>query len=335
MACYFKRHPWSGLAVGTVLLVVCMAASLLSGLSSIGLTDLYHALSDRSADMPAHIIVRTVRAPRTLIATGVGASLGVAGALMQALTGNPLASPGILGINAGGALFVVLALFLFKSSSLASYTWFAFAGAAAAGAVVYGIGSAGRSGMTPLKLTVAGAAMTALLASMTQGILVLNERTLDEIRFWLAGSVAARDTSLFLQVLPYMASGLLLAFVLGKAVTTLSLGDDVARGLGQRTGLTKLAVAVTIVLLAGSSVAVAGPIAFIGLAVPHIARGLAGPDYRWVLPYSALLGAVLLLAADIGSRIVIRPEEIPVGVMTALVGAPFFIYLARWGGKRA
>jgi iron complex transport system permease protein len=330
----FRRHLGSGLGLLLLVLALSLGASVKLGLTGVTLRDLYEAVV-APTESKVHVVIRIIRLPRALIAAGVGASLGVAGALMQALTRNPLASPSILGVNAGSALAVVCALFLLKGAALPTYAWFAWLGAAVAGVTVYALGSLGHGGATPLNLTVAGAAVSAFLSAVTQGILVLNQRTMDEVRFWMAGSVAGRDLALFLHVLPAMAVALGGSFVMGKAVTTLSLGEDVAQGLGQRTGLVKLAAAVLVVLLAGSAVAVAGPIAFVGLAVPHIGRALVGPDYRWILPYSAVLGAILLLWADIGARYILRPEEVPVGVMTALLGAPFFIYLARWGVKRA
>ena len=281
-----------------------------------------------------HLIIRTVRLPRSLIAILVGAAIAVAGTLMQGLTRNPLADPGILGINAGAAMAVVMTSFIFGTSSPIVYAWSAFMGAGVAAVTVYSLGSLGRGGLTPLNITIAGAALSAFLSSLTTGILILSQKTLDEIRFWLAGSVAGSDFTLFLQVLPYIAIGLVVAFAIGKPITTLSLGEDVARGLGQRTAWVKVAAAVSVVLLAGSSVAVAGPIGFIGLVVPHIVRFIVGFDYRWILPYSAVFGAILLLVADIGARLLIKPQEVPVGVMTALVGTPFFIYLARWKIKR-
>lgn len=264
----------------------------------------------------------------------VGAALAVAGALMQGLTRNPLADPAILGLEAGAALAVVVAIFLFGASSVAAYAGFAFLGAGVTAVVVYFLGSLGRGGLTPLNLTVAGAALTYLLDSLITGILILSQRTLDEIRFWLAGSLAGRDFTLFLQVLPYIVVGLVIAFALGRQITALNLGEDVAKGLGQRTTWVKTTTAVSVVLLAGSSVALAGPIGFIGLVVPHIVRFFIGVDYRWILPYAAVLGAILLLIADIGGRLLIAPQELPVGVMTAIVGAPFFIYLARSKVKR-
>lgn len=253
---------------------------------------------------------------------------------MQGITRNPMADPGILGINTGAALGVVGAVFLLKISSLTLYALFAFAGAALTASAVYTLGSLGRGGPTPLKITIAGAALTALLSSLTTGVLILNQRTLEEVRFWLAGSVAGRDLNLLLQVTPYLGIGLLVALALGRQITTLSLGDDVAQGLGQRTGWVKGLAALCVVLLAGSSIAVAGPIGFVGLVIPHAVRFFVGVDYRWILPYSALAGATFLVASDVAARLVLRPTEMPVGVMTALIGGPFFVYLVRWKVKR-
>lgn len=330
---WIRRSPLTGILLAMVLLLLCMALSILLGSRSISIPTIYQALSAYDGS-PDHAIIRTVRLPRALVAASVGASLAVAGAIMQALTRNPLAAPGIVGVNAGAAAAVVAALFAIPGGSLSLYAWFAFAGAALSAVTVYALGSLGRGGLTPLKLTVAGAALTALLSSFTQGILVLNERTLDEMRFWLAGSVAGREMTLFLQIAPFMAAGLLAALLLSGQITTLALGEDVARGLGQNTAWVKGAAGAIVVLLAGASVAVAGPIGFVGLAVPHLARSLAGTDYRWVLPLAALLGGVLLLLADVAARLVIPPEEVAVGVMTALIGAPFFIHLARRGVKQ-
>lgn len=322
-----------GLLVGCGVLFLCLLASIRFGAARIGTAEVIAAFTDYDGS-EEDLIIRTLRVPRALIAALVGASLGVAGAIMQGLTRNPLAEPGILGINAGAALAVVGAVFLLGVSSLTTYALFAFVGAGIAAVVVYGLGSLGRGGITPMKITVAGAALAALLSSLTTAILILDQRTFDEIRFWLAGSVAGRDLTLLLQVLPYISVGLILALGLSRQITTLTLGEDVARGLGQRTAWVKGLAAIAVVLLAGSSVAVAGPIWFVGLVIPHIARFFVGVDYRWIMPYSVLFGAILLISADIAARVVLRPQELPVGVMTALVGAPFFIYLARWRVKR-
>ncbi|MDB9376309.1 FecCD family ABC transporter permease, partial [Nodularia sphaerocarpa] len=245
------------------------------------------------------------------------------------ITRNPLADPGILGINAGASFAVVIAIFIFGTSAPSIYIWYAFAGAGITAISVYFLASLGRSGLTPLNLTIAGAAISALLASLITTILIVSQRTLEEIRFWLAGSLAGADTSLIGQVLPYICIGLILAFLLGRQITILSLGEDIAQGLGQQTLWIKIAAAISVFLLQGSAVAVAGGIGFIGLVVPHIVRFFVGVDYRWIIPYSALFGSILLLSSDIIARLVIRPQEIPVGIMTALVGAPFFIYLAK------
>lgn len=322
-----------GLPVSLGILLASMLVSVRFGAAQISTADVLAAFTNYGGSQD-DLIVRTLRVPRAIIAALVGACLAVAGAIMQGLTRNPLADPGILGINAGAAFAVVTAVFVFGASSLSTYAIFAFIGAGVAALVVYGLGSVGRGGMGPMRLAIAGAALAALLSSLTTAMLILSQQTLDEIRFWLAGSVAGRDLELLQQVLPYIVVGLIVAFALSRQITTLTLGDDVATGLGQRTGVTKILAALVVVLLAGSAVAVAGPVGFVGLVVPHAVRFFVGVDYRWILPYAAIAGAILLVGADIASRIVIRPQEIPVGVTTALVGAPFFIYLARWKVKR-
>jgi iron complex transport system permease protein len=322
-----------GLSLSLLIVLMLLVASLTLGAAKIPLSTIYGALTafDGSTD---HLIIYTIRLPRSLIAILVGAAMAVAGALMQGLTRNPLADPGILGINAGAALAVAIAVFLFGTSSPIIYAGCAFFGAAATAISVYFLASLGRGGLTPLNLTLVGAALTALFYSLMTSILIVSQRTLDEMRFWLAGSVADRDFSLFLQVLPYLTIGLAIAFALGRQITTISLGEDIARSLGQQTVWVKVLAAVSIVLLAGSAVAIAGPIGFVGLIIPHIVRFLVGVDYRWILPYCAVFGAILLLISDIGARLLLQPQELPVGVMTAIAGAPFFIYLARWKVKR-
>ncbi|PSB09506.1 iron ABC transporter permease [Pleurocapsa sp. CCALA 161] len=323
----------AGLILGISILGLSLIASITWGAADIVFNDIYQAFTafDGSTN---HLIIRTVRLPRSLIAMLVGASLAVAGAIMQGLTRNPLASPGILGVNAGAAFAVVVGTFISGSSSLTVYAWYAFAGAAISAITVYFLGSLGRGGLTPFNLTIAGAALTAFISSITSGILILSQRTLEEIRFWLAGSVAGRDLNLLLQVLPYICLGLVLAIALSRQITILSLGEDTAKSLGQSTALIKILAAISIILLAGASVAIAGPIGFVGLIVPHIVRLLVGVDYRWILPYSAILGAIMMLIADLCGRLVIQPSELPVGLVMPLIGAPFFIYLIRWKMKR-
>ncbi|MEH2311586.1 MAG: iron ABC transporter permease [Nostoc sp.] len=321
------------LCIGLLVVLLGILASISYGATDISIAKILTAFTNYD-DSTEHIIIRSMRLPRTLIASMVGASLAVAGALMQGLTKNPLAAPGILGINAGAALAVVTVVFGLGTSTPALITLVAFIGALIAALIVYSLGSLGQGGSTPLNLTIAGAALTALLSSITTGVLILSQRTLEEVRFWLAGSLAGRDFNLFLTVLPWMIVGLLTAFALSRQINVLSLGESVATGLGQQTGWIKLATALSVVILAGSAVALAGPIGFVGLVVPHLARGVMGVDYRWVLPGAAVFGADLLVWADLAARWLIRPQELPVGVMTALLGAPFLLYLVRWRVKR-
>lgn len=322
-----------GLGIGVLLLVGCVILSVTLGAADIDIETVWRSLTafDGSTE---HLIITTLRLPRSLIAATVGAALAVAGAITQGLTRNPLAAPDIVGINAGAALAVVGATFLLGTPSTNTQVWFAFLGGTLAAVVVYLLGSVGRSGMTPLKLILAGAALTYFLSSLTTGMLVLSQRTLDEVRFWLAGSVSGQDFATFSSVFPYLGLGLVLSFLISRSITMLTLGEDVAKGLGLRTGWIKAIATVAVILLAGSAVALTGPIGFVGLVVPHLVRSFAGVDYRWLLPYAALVGAILLLLADIAARLVIKPQELPVGIMTALIGAPFFIYLARRKVKR-
>ena len=320
-----------GLAAAMLLLAVAFIASIAFGTTPIKpSTTLESLLRYDSADNE-HVIIVTTRAPRAAYALAVGASLAVAGALMQALTRNPLASPGMFGINAGAVLAVVLALTLLPLTALSQLVWAAFAGAAAAALLVYWLASLAGGGLTPIRLVLAGSALSALFGALTQGVLALDESGLQNVLFWLAGSVAGKEMTMLQQVLPYMTVGGITALALSYPLTILGSGDDVAKGLGQRTGFVKMLTAAAVVLLAGSAVAAAGAIGFVGLVMPHFARYLAGTDYRWVVPYSAVLGAILLLLADLAARFPVQPGELPLGVVTGLIGMPFFIYIARSG----
>lgn len=319
-------------ALGLLALAAALAVSVALGTTQIPLGRTLSAFTAYDASRE-HVIVIDVRVPRALIAAVVGAALGVAGAVMQAVSRNPLAEPGILGISWGAALAAVGGQVVFGIGSTTGVVWSALLGAALAGALVVVLGSAGRAGLSPTRLVVAGAAISTLLWALLQGLLVLDQQSLEASRRWLAGSIVGRETDVLVQVLPYQVAGLAIALMLARPLTALSLGDSVARGLGQRVGLVKTGAAVAVVLLAGSAVAVAGPIVLVGLAVPHLARFVVGRDYRRVLPAAAVGGAVLVLAADIAARFVIHPEEIPVGVMTALIGGPFFLHVARRGAR--
>jgi iron complex transport system permease protein len=259
----------------------------------------------------------------------VGSALGLAGAVLQGATRNPLADPAILGINAGAALAVVLGVAVLGMTQLSTYVWLAFIGSGATMLVVYVVASLGREGATPVKLALAGAAITAVLHSVINAILLTSPRTLDEVRFWQVGSLSGRDIDIVLQVAPFLAIGMVLALGSARMLDGLSMGDDVARALGQRIGLSRGLAGLAAVILAGGATAAAGPIAFVGLTVPHVARAITGPGYRWILPYSMLMAPILLLGADVIGRVIAPPGEVQVGIVTAFLGAPFFIALVR------
>lgn len=323
-----------GLLIALAMLIVALAISIALGAADIDVGTVYAALFRYDETSLNHLVIRTVRLPRVLAGVVVGAGLAVAGAIMQGLTANPLASPGILGINAGASFAVVLGVFLSGSSSLIMYGLLAMVGAALAAVIVYGLGSLGRGGTTPLKLVLSGAIFTAFTSSFTTAILVLDQNTLDQIRFWTVGSLAGRDMELLAHTAPLIGAGLVGALLLGRQITTISLGEDVARGLGQNVTRVKALAALMVVLMAGGAVALAGPVGFVGLVVPHVVRAIVGADYRWIIPYSAIFGALLVTAADTVGRVALRPQELPLGVVLAVVGAPFFIYLARWKVRR-
>jgi len=319
----------AGVGLAAVALGLVVFASIAYGSKTIGLGTVVDAFVDHDPTNNDHLIIRSLRVPRTLIGLGVGAALGLAGAVMQGVTRNPLADPGIFGVEAGAALAVVVGIYVFGVGSLTGYVWFALAGAAVASVVVYGLGSLGRGGATPVKLALAGAAMAALLSSLTSAILLLDVTTLDQFRFWAVGSLAGRDGDVVAQVAPFLVVGTVLSLGSARGLNTLALGDDVARSLGQRVLLARATSALAVIVCSGAAVAAAGPIGFIGLTIPHVARAICGPDYRWILPWSVVLGPILLLSADIVGRIVARPGELQVGVVTAFIGAPFFIFLVR------
>ena len=275
------------------------------------------------------------RIPRTLLALLIGAALGLSGAVMQGVTRNPLADPGILGVTTGAALAVVTGIAFFGLTSPTSYIWVAIAGAAGAAVFVYAIGSLGRGGATPLKLALAGAASAAAFTSLVSAILLPRVDVMNAFRFWQIGGVGGASFGSISLVLPFLVVGALVCIGSARGLNSLALGDDVAAGLGERVAVTRLVAAVGAVLLCGAATAVAGPIAFVGLVVPHLCRLLIGIDHRWLLPFSMLVGAILLTAADVVGRVVARPAEIDVGIITALIGAPFFIYIVRRQKVRA
>ncbi|MFJ6216993.1 FecCD family ABC transporter permease [Streptomyces sp. NPDC092296] len=275
------------------------------------------------------VVVRQLRLPRTAVGLAVGAALGTAGAVMQGVTRNPIADPGILGVSQGAGAGVVFAISVLGVRSLAGYTWFGFLGALLGAVAVYALAGRGRGGATPVKLALAGAAVSAFIASLIGAVLTTDAATMDQFRFWQVGSLSGRTADVAWQLLPFLLVGLVLVFSVARGLDALALGEDVARGLGTRTGAVRAVAALGATVLTGSAVAAAGPIAFVGLAVPHAARALVGSDHRWVLTLSALLGPALLLLADTLGRLLLPPSEVPAGVMTALVGVPVLVVLVR------
>lgn len=318
-----------GLALLGAALFAIVLVSLATGARSIPVNLVWSSLTAYDPSSTEHRIIWDLRLPRTVVGVLVGAALGLAGAVLQGATRNPLADPSILGINSGAALFVVLGVSVFGITQLTAYVWLAFIGAGAAMLVVYAVASLGREGATPIKLALAGAAMTAVMQAVINAILLTSPRTLDEVRFWQVGSLAGRSMDIALQVAPFILVGIVLALATARLLDGLSMGDDVARSLGQRIGLSRGLAGLASVVLAGSAVAAAGPIAFVGLTVPHVARAITGPGYRWVLPYSMMMAPILLLGADVIGRIIAPPGEVQVGIVTAFIGAPFFIALVR------
>lgn len=319
----------AGLLVAAAVLVLIAGCSLALGAKSIPLGDVIDAIFAYDPTNNDHLVVRSLRLPRTLMGLGVASALAMAGAAMQGVTRNPLADTGIFGVNGGASLAVVLATSVFGVATLGAYVWSAFAGAAVASVVVYGLGSMGRGGATPIKLALAGAAMAALLQALTSGILLLDVTALEQYRFWAVGSLAGRDADIAWQVAPFLVVGYLLALASAPGLNTLALGDDVARSLGQRVHVARATSALAVVVCSGAAVAAAGPIGFVGLTIPHVARAICGPDYRWIMPWSMVLAPSLLLGADVVGRLIARPGELQVGIVTAFIGAPVFMMLVR------
>ncbi|MEV0489018.1 FecCD family ABC transporter permease [Streptomyces atratus] len=324
-----RRHRRAlATAAAVVALLVTVLLSLAVGARSIAPSAVLDALLHGGHSDAAEVI-RQMRVPRTLIGLMVGAALALAGTVLQGITRNPIADPGILGISQGASVGVVLAIAFAGIHTLTGYVWFAFAGAAIASVAVYAIASRGRGGATPVKLALGGAAINALLVSVTMAVLTTKASALDEFRFWQVGSIAGREAGVAQQIWPFLLVGTVLVLSVARGLDALALGEDMAKGLGQKVATVRVVGGIGATVLTGVGVAAAGPIAFIGLAVPHIARAIVGSDHRWVLPMAALIGPVMLLVADVVGRIVFPPSEVPAGVMTALIGVPFLVTPVR------
>ena len=316
-------------AVLSGLLFVAVLLSLAIGAKSIPAGTVVAAFTHFDSTNADHLVVRELRLPRTIVGLLVGVALGMSGAVMQAVTRNPLADPGILGVNAGASFAVVLGIFAFGVGSTLGLVWFAFAGAALASVIVYLLGSLGGPAASPVRLALSGAALSSLLFALTRAITLLDEATLDQFRFWAVGSLAGRDADVVRSIVWFVVVGAVLAAGLSRPLNAMGLGDDTAAALGVKVGIVRGLSGVAIVLLCGAAVAACGPIAFVGLVVPHAVRTLVGPDQRWLMVGSAIAGPLLLIGCDAIGRVVARPSEVQVGIMTAAIGGPALVLLVR------
>jgi len=315
------------LAASAVVLALVAVASLFVGSGDIPADVVWRSLISGGADTDA-ILVSAFRVPRTLLGLLVGASLGLAGALMQAITRNPLADPGILGVNAGAYFAVVAGISFFGAGAVSGYVWWSFGGAVVTTIVVYVVGSRGRAGATPVRLVLAGVAIGAVLGGLSLGMTLLNPEVFDRIRFWSVGSLQGRQIDVVAGILPLVIVGVGLALYLSRVLNVVALGDDLARSLGAHIQRTRVLGLLAITLLCGAATAAAGPVAFLGLMVPYVARALFGPDQRWIIPFTVTLAPLLFLGADMLGRVIVS-AELPVGIVTAFIGAPILILIIR------
>lgn len=315
-----------GLVVGVVVLLLVCVLSIMVGAKPVPLADVWHGLFQNTGT-GNDVIVHDVRVPRTLLGLLVGVALGLSGAVMQGLTRNPLAEPGLLGVNAGAAAAVVSAIAFLGITDVDAYVWFAFLGAAVVSVVVYVLG--GSRSSTPVRLALAGTAATAALYGYVNAVQLLDSAALDRLRFWTVGSLASADMDTVRRVAPFILVGIVLALLISRPLNAMEMGDDTARALGVSLNRTRVLAMVAVTLMCGAATAACGPIVFLGLMVPYLVRALTGPDMRWILPYAAVLSPALLLGSDVIGRLVARPSELQVGIVTALVGGPVFIHLVR------
>lgn len=325
------NHRTAGLCIAAAVLAVMCVASLAIGTQNVGLSTVWQAVTDYR-DIGDQWIVHDLRVPRTVLALLVGVALGLAGTLIQAVGRNPLADTEILGINSGAALFVVSAIAFLGVRGVTGYIWFAFAGALFAMVLVYLVGMTGRATVTPVRVLLAGVAIAAVLDGIGFAVRLWHPRAFDNMRFWDAGALDARALEVSAAIAPFIIVGVILCAVVGRSLNVTALGDDLARSMGGNVVRTQVLSLVAVTLLAGAATAGAGPIGFVGLMVPHAVRRFTGPDWRWILAYATVVAPALLLAADIVGRVVIRPAELPAGIVTAFIGAPVLIWLVRKRG---
>ncbi|WP_010272528.1 FecCD family ABC transporter permease [Paenibacillus senegalensis] len=316
------------LAGGLIALVLGMAVSVSFGAADISIPTVWQAVFQFNPDLTPHQIIQELRLPRVLGGAMVGASFAVAGAIMQGMTRNPMADSGLLGLNAGAGFVLAICFAFFPGLSYGQLIFYSFLGAGIGAGMVFGIGSLARGGLTPVRLVLAGAAVSALLVALSEGI-ALYFRIGQDLAFWYAGGAAGIKWPQIHAMLPWISGALLAAIIISRSITLLSLGQEIATGLGQRTGLVKAAATTIVLVLAGSAVAVVGSVGFVGLLIPHLTRFLVGVDYRWIIPCSAVLGSLLVVLSDLAARMVNPPYETPLGALIALLGVPFFLYLAR------
>ncbi|MEV6350146.1 iron chelate uptake ABC transporter family permease subunit [Actinoplanes sp. NPDC051851] len=315
----------AGLLLAVAALAAVLVLSIGFGARFLSPGEVWSGLVD--PDSAYYRIVHEMRLPRTVLGLLVGLALGLAGAIMQALTRNPLADPGLLGINAGASAAVASAAAFLGIGTFSGYIWFALIGAAVVTAMVYAVG--GGRAATPARLALAGAALNATLYSYVSGVMLANTESIEKMRFWTVGSMASADFPTIRRVAPFILVGVLVALLAARPLNALALGDDAARALGAKPGVIRAMVIVAVTLLCGAATAACGPIVFVGLLIPHMVRPITGPDLRWMLPYTAVLSPVLLLGADVLGRVLGSPGELQVGVVTAVLGGPLFLYLVR------
>lgn len=326
-----RRHRGAGIVVTVTLLLLVSGASLVVGAGDVSLGSVVTAFTDYQ-DTDAQFIVRESRVPRTVVALVAGAALGLAGALLQAFTRNPLADPGILGVDAGASLAVVAGVSWFGAGAAAGIVWLAMLGALAASVVVYLVGATGAAPATPEKLTLAGVAVAAACAGLSTALILRSDLVHDLTRFWGAGSVGRRDPDALLVCTLVIVAGIVIGLACSGVLNALALGEELGQSLGARVATTRVGVVVAVTMLAGGAVALVGPVGFVGLMVPHAVRLFTGPDQRWILPLSLLAGASLLVGADVLGRVILPSGEAPAGLVTAFIGAPVLIALARRRG---